>query len=152
MRLLILVAPCLSAGNSQECDQVEKVMSNRTIEDLKRRAKRIAQTSSATHQQALDTLAKQAGYSHWGAYQVALKRFTPPPISYQSLYAMVLHQNETAAQRIEAFLTTAQPVLLDLVKGIPGNVRCIVEEHYVDWSENNDSRPIPPQIYDLQSK
>jgi len=43
-----------------------------TIESVKRDAKAIARATSVTHSQALDVLAVQAGYSHWGAYQVVL--------------------------------------------------------------------------------
>lgn len=43
-----------------------------TIESVKRDAKAIARATSVTHSQALDVLAVQAGYSHWGAYQTVL--------------------------------------------------------------------------------
>lgn len=43
-----------------------------TIESVKRDAKAIARATSVTHSQALDVLAVQAGYSHWGAYQTML--------------------------------------------------------------------------------
>lgn len=38
-----------------------------TTEDMKRQAKRIARATTITHAQALDVLAVQNGYTHWGA-------------------------------------------------------------------------------------
>lgn len=38
-----------------------------TIEDMKRQAKRIARLTTVKHGQALDVLAVQRGYTHWGA-------------------------------------------------------------------------------------
>lgn len=43
-----------------------------TIESVKREAKAISRATTISHSQALDVLAVQAGYSHWGSYQSAI--------------------------------------------------------------------------------
>lgn len=45
-----------------------------TVESVKREAKRIARATSISHSQALDVLSVQAGHTHWGAYQNALRQ------------------------------------------------------------------------------
>lgn len=45
------------------------ITGQRTVESIKREAKGISRATSITHSQALDVLAVQAGFSHWGAYQ-----------------------------------------------------------------------------------
>ena len=49
------------------------IAGQRTVESIKREAKGISRATSITHSQALDVLAVQAGFSHWGAYQKAVE-------------------------------------------------------------------------------
>lgn len=116
-----------------------------SIESVKREAKRITRSTSITHSQALDVLAVQAGFSHWGAYQSHLERIsTPPKIPFREVgttrlgmaLASLGHPDPVAAGArhllVSGQTSSGKTTMLMRVKSAYGNKAPIASAHGFD--------------------
>lgn len=79
------------------------------IDTLKREAKKLSRATSITHMQALDVLAVQRGYGHWGAFADHLARLP-------DVQARAANEHKAAGPKASG---TAPRELLEHVLGMP---------------------------------
>ena len=80
------------------------------VADLKRKARLLSREADIPHRQALDILARTAGYSHWGSYLATLQADAPPPgwkrdgsfSAYPPLIDAILARDDVACFAINA--------------------------------------------------
>lgn len=131
-------------------------MTTQYIEDLKRRAKKMASNTALTHQQALDAIARELGHAHWGSLQSSINATGAGKLTYKSWDRFILSNGLSVAWRIEALLAEANSIFKTMVAELPNRMfACFVTTSKIDLSFESglvENEAIPPEVRGLQTK